>query len=305
MKPEGDLLIDRKKLKDRLSLWRITAIVSLVLLLLVAVRQIDGKPAPVGGDYIAQVTVDGILLDDPKRDEMLQEIAEDKRAKALLVRFNSPGGTTVGGEELYLQLREVAKHKPVVASMRTVCASACYMAALGTDHILAREGSLTGSIGVIMQSAEISRLADKLGITPITIKAGKYKDVPSFTEPLSSEDRALVQQVVSEAYENFLQMVIKRRPLSEDKIRELANGQVFTGSQAAKNHLVDGLGGEKEALDWLKSRKISPSLDIREIEPEPEFEGLFDKLAQASGLKFLGELSVGLDGLISIWQISP
>lgn len=306
MQSDGDLLLDRKRLKSRLAVWRLLAILCVFGFAALYFNDFGLKSGGMGRNYIAWVEVDGILLDDKKRDEMFDEIARDKNAKALIVRFNSPGGTTVGGEELFLQLREVAKNKPVVATMRTVCASACYMAALGTDYMLARDGTLTGSIGVMLQSAEITRMADKLGITPITVKSGKYKDIPSLTSPFTEEDRAVVGEVVKNAYENFVSLIVKRRGMTDSDARTLADGRVYTGSQAVQNRLIDGLGGEKEALLWLSSREVNPRLELKELRPEPEFESLFSKFAENSSItKIFGRMSVGLDGLISIWQISP
>jgi len=304
---QGDLLADRKRLKRGLSTWRLLAILALfgALATLAQVYTGDGprgKTAALGRGYIAQITIEGVMTDDPERDALLQEIAEDGNAKALLVRLNSPGGTTVGGEELYLQLRHVAKKKPVIGIMRTVCASACYMASLGTDHVIARDGTLTGSIGVLLQSAEISELAKKIGVTPITIKSGKYKDSPSFTEPMDEDERAVASELVMDAYDHFVGMIVQRRGLSKARVLELADGRVYTGRQAVPLKLIDGTGGEPEAREWLASKEIDPKLTIREMDKKPKFDTLLSKLSQWTGIKIFNQMTVGLDGLISIWQ---
>lgn len=300
---EGDLLADRKRLKRSLSQWRVIAIVALFLGLAILAQNKSGGTAPVGRDYIAQVTIEGIMTDDPKRDKLLKEISEDDRAKALLVRLDSPGGTTMGGEELFLQLRKVAAKKPVVGVMRTLCASACYMASLGTDYVVARDGTLTGSIGVLLQSVEVSRLAEKLGVTPITIKSGKYKDVPSFTDPFTDDERRTVTEVVMDAYDHFVGMIVERRHMSDAEVRALADGRVYTGRQAVNLKLIDGIGGYDEALAWLeKTHKVNSKLEIREMDAEPKYASLFDHLSQWTGIKIFGSMPVGLDGLTSIWQ---
>lgn len=299
----GDLLLDRKRLKHRLVFWR-TLCVFIVLGAAVFIGQrLDPKAGgSLGPDYIAQITVDGFMGENEDRDEELAKILKDDRAKALVVRFDSPGGTAVGGEELYVQLKKISEKKPVVGVMRTLCASACYMAAMGTDHIVARQGTLTGSIGVLMQAAEVSRLADKLGITPITIKSGEYKDVPSLTEPFTADQRAVTSQVVMDAYDHFVEIIAEGRKMDETQVRQLADGRVYTGAQALKLHLIDGIGGQDEALAWLATQKVNPKLELKKIEEDPEMDSLFKKLGFYAGEKLFGKSTVGLDGLLSIWH---
>ncbi len=306
MQPTADLLIDRKRLKAQITKWRTLAL--LLLLGGVAAYFGDlGRHASPGikGDYIAQLTIEGIMADDAKRDELMKEIRDDAHVKAVIVQFDSPGGTTVGGEVIYLQLKDIAKKKPVVGVMRTLCASACFMASLGTDHVVAREGTLTGSIGVLLQSMEISRLADKLGITPITIKSGAMKDVPSLGEPFTEEQRKIVAEVVTDAYDHFVRLIVERRQMDDARVRQLADGRVYTGSQALKLKLIDGIGGTDEAIEWLEqNKKINPKLTVRDVKPAPEFDSLWDELGQATGIKIFSARAVGLDGLVSIWHPS-
>jgi protease-4 len=245
------------------------------------------------------------MTDSQWREDALRDIAEDPRAKALLVRFDSPGGTAVAGEELYLQLQKVAKNKPVVGVMRTLCASACYMASLGTDYVVARESTLTGSIGVLLQSVEVSRLVDKLGITPITITSGAMKDVPSMTEPFTPEQRKIVAETVTDVYNQFVAKIVAHRKMDVAHVRQLADGRVYTGAQALKLNLIDGIGGQDEALAWLeKERKIKAGLEIQEIKEEPKFDSLFEQLGSYANQKIFGNALVRLDGLVSIWHPS-
>lgn len=303
MQPIADLITDRKRLKAQVTSWRALAVFSIVLLALVGSGGLHHNGPAIPVDYIAQITIEGVLTDDPKRDEIINDVLEDPRAKAVIVKFDSPGGTTYAGEEIYLQLKELAAKKPVVGVMGTLCASACYMSAMGVHYAVAREGTLTGSIGVLMQSMEVSRLADKLGITPITIKSGAMKDVPSLTEPMTEEERKVVAESVTDAYDHFVRLIVENRKMDDAKVRELADGRIYTGNQAVKLGLVDGLGGIKEAKAWLqKERKISPKLEIQEIRPKPEYESLFDQMAQATGMKIFSKSSIGLDGLVSIWH---
>ncbi len=306
MQPHSDLLSDRKRLKRHVSNWRAFA---LIVVFGVAAYYFShlgahGKHG-LSIDYIAQIRIEDVMMDDPKRDQMMEDIRDDEHAKALIVQFNSPGGTTVGGEDIYLQLKDIAKKKPVVGVMRTLCASACFMASLGTDHVVAREGTLTGSIGVLLQSAEISRLLDKIGITPVTIKSGPMKDVPDLAEPMTPDQRKIVSEVVMDAYDHFVRLIVDRRKMSDAEVRQLADGRVYTGDQALKLNLIDGIGGTDEAKQWLKdTKKIDTKLEIREIEPETQDDSLLGQLGQTTGIKIFSRNAVGLDGLVSIWHPS-
>ncbi len=307
MQPISDLLIDRKRLKQQLMQWRTIALIAILGSLAFYFSGVGGGKAVhmAEQDYIAQITIEGVMEDDAKRDEMLKDVLDDSHAKAVLLRLDSPGGTTFAGEEIYLQLRAIAAKKPVVGVMRTLCASACFMASLATDHVVAREGTLTGSIGVLLQSVEISRLVDKLGITPVTIKSGPYKDVPDMAQPFTEEQRKVVSQVVMDAYDHFIRLIIERRKMEDAHARQIADGRVYTGNQALALKLIDGLGGNDEALAWLhENKKIDPKLELREIEPEPEFDSLWQKLGQYTGIKIFNHSPIGLDGLVSIWHPS-
>lgn len=311
MNNNSDLLTDRKRLKRDLGTWRGLAILALVAALVLVAQQYAGPkgkstPALTSKGYIAQINVENIITDDPEFTALIEEVADDKNAKALIVWLNSPGGTTFGGEELYLQLKKVSAKKPVVGVMRTLCASACYMASLGADHVIARNSTLTGSIGVLLESVEISKLAEKLGINPITIASSKYKDVPSLTRPMSEDERELLRGSVMEAYDQFVGMVAARRGMSVERVRELADGRVYSGREALPVNLIDGIGGIDEAKQWLVSeKKLSNDLEIELIEPKPEYPSLFSRLSQWTGIEIFGNRAIGLDGLISIWQHSP
>lgn len=307
MQPSTDLLIDRKRLKSRIKRWQLLAIVAVFgsLAMLSANVTPGRKSGPIVGDFIALVTINDAMTDNLWREETLEEIANNPRAKALLVRFDSPGGTAMAGEELYIQLQKVAKRKPVVGVMRTLCASACYMASLGADYVVARESTLTGSIGVLLESVEVSRLADKLGITPVTITSGAMKDAPSLTKPMTEEQRRVITETVHDVYDQFVAKIVARRKLDEARVRTLADGRVYTGAQAVKLNLIDAVGGQDEAIAWLVSkRNVKAGLAVQEIKEEPEFNSLFEQLGSYAQQKILGKTLVKLDGLVSIWHPS-
>ena len=261
---EADQLIDRRRLKRRLAFWRVVGVLGVV----VAVAVAAGRLAPWStGDYVARLTVEGIILNDLARNDALRMIAEDDSARALIVYLDTPGGSVVGGESLYRGLRAIAERKPVVAVMGDLAASAGYMTAIGADRIFARAGSLTGSIGVIMQSADITGLLDKLGIKPETVKSAPLKAQPNPMEPFTPEAREATREVVLDFYNLFVDMVAERRPLSRERVLELADGRVFTGRQALESELIDYIGDETEARAWLDQvRGIDLSLPLREVE---------------------------------------
>lgn len=302
----SDTLIDRLRLKRQLALWRLLAIGAVALFL---VLTIEGREnvSPVGGNFIARMEVYDIIFDDPDRDALLEEIGKNKNAKALIVVLDTPGGTAVGGEALYRRLREVAKKKPVVAIMRTLCTSAGYMAAMGAERVFAMDSTLTGSIGVLVQSAELTGLADKLGVTPITVKSGENKAAPSVAEKFTPEQRAVIQEVIDDFYGVFVDIVADSRNMERSEVLRLSGGgRIYSGRQAVKNGLVDEIGGIDAAVAWLKREKnIDGSLDIRDMEVKREHDSILDRFADYSGMSFLSSRRLGLDGMLSIWHSRP
>ncbi len=296
---DADVLLDRQRLKRRLFWWRTLAIVTLASLAIVAAGRLGRLP---GQDHVARLLISGIILDDPARDDMLRDLADDGAVRALVVRIDSPGGTVVGGETLYLSLRRVAAHKPVVAVMGTTATSAAYMAALGADRIVAHEGTLTGSIGVLLQSADVTGLLQKLGITAEAIKSAPLKAVPSPLEKLTGEGRAATRSVVMDMYAMFVDLVAERRGLERAETLSLADGRLFTGRQALDKRLIDALGGENEALEWLfQAHGVPMGLPIHDVSisyDESFLVGAISSMVQKT--KLIERLT--LDGLISLWQ---
>lgn len=300
--PDPDSLIDRRRLKRHLSAWRILAI----LLALAAIAAAVGRSGIYEGrDHVAVLEIKGIITTDRDREKALRKLAEDDRVKALMVRIDSPGGTVVGGESLYRQLRNIAAKKPVVAVMGEVAASGGYMTALAAERIFAREGTITGSIGVILQSVDVTALLDKIGVQPEAIKSAPLKAVPSPLEKLTPAGRAATQVLVDDMYNMFQDMVVQSRNLPPAKVHELADGRVFTGRQAVANGLIDQIGGESEARAWLATRGVPQSLPARKLEIEHE-DDFFASAGQSmisalTGKTYLSE-RLTLDGLVALWH---
>ncbi|MBP7003635.1 signal peptide peptidase SppA [Amaricoccus sp.] len=242
---------------------------------------------------IARLDLSGIIADDVKRDALLADLAEDGDVRALILRINSPGGTTAGAEAVFAGLRAVAAEKPVVAVMSEMAASGGYVAALAADHLIARGNTLTGSIGVIMEYPDLTGMMARLGVGLETVRSSALKAEPSPFRPTSPAARAVDEALVADSYRWFRGLVGERRGLDGTALDDVANGQVFTGRLALAAGLVDELGGETEAIAWLESRdpglKGLPVRD-REVESERSLLASVLGLAAPSG-GIIGEIS--------------
>lgn len=312
-------MIDRRRLRRKLTVWRLAAL-ALVAVLLVAVPfalQMSGTGAPALREAIAKVEISGLITEDEDMLDLLESLRTDDRVRAVILKINSPGGTTVGGETLYNAARALAAEKPVAAEVGTLAASAGYMVAAAADHIVAHQTSIVGSIGVIFQYVDASELLGRVGVDVNAVKSGLLKAEPSPFQPTPPEARQMIERLVDSTYQWFVALVAERRQMPEAEVRRLADGAVFSGRQGLDNRLVDALGGEAEIRRWFESEHgLDPDLAI--VEREPEREGsMFWPLAgaRASLLGFLGldpqaaslpdalRRSTGqLDGLLSLWQ---
>ena len=296
---DTDAFIDRKQLKKRLVIWQISAISAMVGIVIFLIGNFSSIR---NSDHIAVLKISNIIVDDATRSKALINVAKDKSIKALIVHIDSPGGTVVGGEALYLHLREVAENKPVVAVISNLATSAGYMAAIATDRIFARQSSITGSIGVIIQTTDITVLLKKLGIKAESIKSAPLKAQPSPLEPMNENTRLATRLVVKDIFNMFINMVVVRRKMDKKKVKELADGRIYTGRQAVKNGLIDAIGGEKEALNWLSTAKsINSQLPLKLMRFNQK-TGFFEKILK----RFIGNILISdrlrLDGLVSLWQ---
>ncbi|MGI9387946.1 MAG: signal peptide peptidase SppA [Methyloligellaceae bacterium] len=319
MSLEAEALADRRRLQRRLTVWRIGAVVLAIALiagLVMSSGYID-QTLP-GTNQIARVSITGLIQDDRKKLRLLKKIAETDRVKAVLLHINSPGGTTTGGESLFEAIRGVSEKKPVVALFGTIATSAAYIAGLATDRIVSRGNTITGSVGVIFQWAEVSELLGKFGVKVEEIKSGTLKANPSPFKPADEAGLALAQEMVSEAHQWFLDLVAKRRGIDPASIDGLKEGRIYSGRQAHTLKLVDEIGGETVAIKWLESKHgISPKLKIMDWKvtrdtPFSLISGLTNALKIFTGLPM--ERLIGLtgadqtisglrlDGLISVWH---
>lgn len=299
MSLDADSIVDRRRLKRRLMMWRALAVIFITVAAIVWFQRFDGLP---DGDYVARLEVSNIIIEDGRREDALRRLGADDRVRALIVRIDSPGGTVVGGESLYRALREVAAKKPVVAVMGSLATSAGYMVALGADYLIAREGTLTGSIGVLLQTADITGLLEKIGIKPETIKSGPLKAQPNPLETTTPQAREAIREVILDMQRMFMGLVKSRRKLTPDTLRTVSDGRVFSGRQALDLGLVDALGGEKQARAWLaETHNIAERLPVRDLEIDYENE-IWRRVANGFVGKTLFSERLSLDGLVSLWQ---
>jgi protease-4 len=312
---DSEMLLERRKVRGKLLTWRVAAVVLGILLILVLVIQDEKQGSPFGKDQIARVQVAGMILDDKKQQKLLQELADNKRVKAVLLDINSPGGTTTGGEALYLSIREVAKKKPVVAVFGTVAASAAYMAGLGADHIVTRGSTITGSVGVLMQWPDVTDLMGKVGVTMEELKSGRLKATPSPFRRDDPANLAPMRELVQDMFDWFVGLVEERRKLDPASVPGLVEGRVYTGRRAVELGLADAIGGQDEAVAWLeKEKKLEKDLPVVEHEPRKDlsaslFSSALSQFGGWLGIDWLSRLSPlaspfnsGVQqGLMSVW----
>lgn len=316
---DSDILIDRRRLRRRLTLWRVLAILALIVAIVFATAKGDHGPLTAfGSDHIARVKISGFISDNSKRHKLLEKLRKNPHVKAVIIAVNSPGGTTVGGEALYQDLRELAKAKPVAAVFGTVAASAAYMGGIATDYVVARGNTITGSVGVIFQWAEVSDLLTKLGVKVDEIRSGPLKAEPSPFKPASEESKRLSQELVKESQEWFVGLVTERRKNVTPHLEEIKTGRIYTGREALKIGLIDAIGDEQIAIKWFSDqRKVKSGLKVKDWKAESNLPfDLFLSAAAAMadwlGLGHIFDLSVlgafdsikarPLDGLLSIWH---
>jgi len=316
---DADSITAKRRLRRSLAFWRVLAVLALAAAVAAVLL---AETTAVGGlaqraDHIARVKVSGLITGDEETLELLQKIEKADRVKAVLVRIDSPGGTTAGSEALYLALRQLSAKKPVVAVMDTVAASGGYITAIAADHIVARGNTITGSVGVLFQWVQVQELLESLGVEMESIKSGDLKAEPNFFEPMSEKARQVTEAMVTDSFRWFVGLVEERRQLSAAEVSLISDGRVFTGRQAVAARLVDQIGGEAEAKAWLAAnREIAADLEIVDWELSSGLgdsgfgfavaRALLSALGFGEGSWLLEKMSaqerLRVDGLVSVWH---
>ncbi|MGB3272997.1 MAG: signal peptide peptidase SppA [Xanthobacteraceae bacterium] len=320
MSLDSDVIVDRRRLRRKLSFWRVVAtLVAVVAVVGVAVALTpSARRALTGSQAIARISIDGLIRSDRARVDALERL-EKSPAAAVIVHINSPGGTTAGSEQLYDALVRLKAKKPLVVVVEGLAASGGYIAALASDHIIAQQSSLVGSIGVLFQYPNFTELLKTVGVQVESVKSSPLKAAPNGYEPTSPEARAALDALVKDSYAWFRGLVQSRRSMDEAGLTRVADGRVFTGRQALDLKLVDQLGDEKTAVAWLVAeKKIPRELPVRDFKLSPRLTDLtFLRAATAVALDALGVSGLAerlrrtgalgaverldLDGLLALW----
>jgi protease IV len=299
---ERDFYEERRRKWRRSAFWR-GFLVAAALAVVSFWAFAGGLPA--GGDQIARFELNGVIVDDARRDRLFEDIAEDDDVKALILRISSPGGTTVGSEAIFEGVRAVAARKPVVAVLGEVAASGGYVAAIAADHIIGRGNTLTGSVGVILEYPDFTDVMARIGVGLETVRSSELKAEPSPFRPTNPAARIVEEALVADSYQWFRGLVEERRGLSGGELDAVANGAIFTGRLALEKRMIDAIGGERQALEWLESRDGAledlPVRDWMLEEDDGVLGGMVGSLASTSGI--LREISQ-LWG-VKLYSIAP
>jgi len=318
---ESDVIVDRRRMRRKLSFWRvIAALVAIVGIAGLAVLATPGgRSAITGSGEIARIKIDGLIRSDQARVEALERL-EKSSAAAVIVHINSPGGTTAGSEQLYDALTRLRAKKPVVAVVEGLAASGGYIAALAADRIIAQQSSLVGSIGVLFQIPNVYELLKTVGVKIEEVKSSPLKAAPNGYEPTSPEARAALDALVKDSYAWFRDLVKTRRAMDEETLQTVADGRVFTGRQAVGLKLIDQLGDEKAAVAWLVAeKKIKSDTPVKNFNLNPRFGDMtFLRASAAMALDALGLGAIarqfeqtglvssadrlGLEGMLALWR---
>jgi protease-4 len=321
MSLDSDVIVDRRRLRRKLTFWRVLAALVAVAAIAVVALVISqrGRSALTTAGSIARVNIEGLIRSDQDRVEALERLANSSAA-AVVVHINSPGGTTAGSEQLYDSLMRLKEKKPLVVVVEGLAASGGYITAIAADHIVAQQSSLVGSIGVLFQYPNFSELLKTVGVQVEEVKSSPLKAAPNGFEPTSPEARAALDALVKDSYAWFKDLVKQRRGMDDAQLDKVSDGRVFTGRQGIDLKLIDELGDEKTAVAWLVAQKnVKQDLPVRDYKLEPRFGDLtFLRTATSITLEALGLSSIarqlehagvtqavdrlGLDGMLALWQ---
>jgi protease-4 len=279
------------------------AIFLFFILMVYAISSFMGRPATLSiGKKVGVIEVTGVIATSKEIIEQLTDFRDDNGVRAIVLRIDSPGGGVGPSQEIFAEVRKADHVKPVVVSMGSVAASGGYYIAVPARRILANPGSITGSIGVIMEFTNFQELLQKIGLKSDVIKSGEHKDIGSPIRPLSASDRNILQTMIDDVHAQFVDAVAEGRKMEPDAVRALADGRIFTGRQALAAGLVDELGNLQDAIDvaaTLAGIEGKPGV----IYPRREKTGILDYLIQET----ISQLRHGLQehgsaGLSYIWS---
>ena len=320
MSLDSDVIVDRRRIRRKLTFWRVAAaLIAIAAIIAVATIAVPGKAGLTSAGSIARINIEGLIRSSHERVEALERL-EKSQAAAVIVHINSPGGTTAGSEQLYDSLASLKAKKPLVVVIEGLAASGGYITAIAADHIVAQQTSLVGSIGVLFQFPNFSEVLKTVGVKVETVKSSPLKAAPNGFEPTSPEARDALDALVKDSYAWFKNLVKERRGMDDAQLEKVADGRVFTGHQAVGLKLIDQLGDEKTAVAWLVEQKgVKKDLPVRDYRLGPRFGDLtFLRTAASVTLDALGLGTIArqiehagmvqavdrlaLDGVLALWQ---
>jgi protease IV len=321
MSLDSDLIVDRRRIRRKLTFWRVLAAVIAIAAVAVIgmILSPGGRGTFSSAGSIARINIEGLIRSDRERVEALERL-EKSKAAAVVVHINSPGGTTAGSEQLYDSLMRLKQKKPLVVVVEGLAASGGYITAIAADHIVAQQSSLVGSIGVLFQYPNITELLKTVGVQVEEVKSSPLKAAPNGFEPTSPEAREALDSLVKDSYAWFKGLVKERRGMDDAQLGKVSDGRVFTGRQAVDLKLIDELGDEKTAVAWLVAQKnVQKDLPVRDYQLAPRFGDLtFLRTAASITLDALGLSRIArqieqvgmtqavdrlsLDGMLALWQ---
>ena len=276
-----------------MALLIVGAIFLFFVILALLVSRHSGRGARFAlGDKIGIIEITGVITSAEDVIEDLRDFREDSTIKAIVLRIDSPGGSVAPSQEIHDAVKKAVDIKPVVVSMGSLAASGGYYIAVAGQQIVANPGTMTGSIGVIMEFANYEELLKKIGWQNIVVKSGRFKDIGSPNRPMTDADRQLLQTMIDDVQSQFVTAVAQGRNLSLEKVREVADGRVMTGQQALKAGLVDKLGGLDTAIDLAAELAgvVDPKV-VYPLEPPPKLIDYFMEQATKHFFKTMQQQS--------------
>lgn len=225
-------------------------VLSLVLLAVIHGVGIGDAFQSAGGQQVGVIEITGVIWDAGDTLEALKDFRDDEEVRAIVVRVDSPGGGVGPSQEIYREIRKTREKKTVVASLGAVAASGGYYVAAGADKIVANPGTITGSIGVIMGFPNYEELMKKIGLAAVVVKSGRYKDIGSPVRGITPGEEEILETLTHEIHAQFIQDIVDGRGLEFERVRDLADGRIFTGKASLASGLVDRLGNIEDAIEW-------------------------------------------------------
>ena len=295
MSLDWQILEENKKKWYRKGIWR-GILISIILVITISLF-LNFNHLSSNFSHIARISINGVIFDNSETIEIIDNLAKNDNVKSVIIRINSPGGSVVGSESLYVAINSLSQKKPVISLMGEIATSGGYIVALASNYILARKNTLTGSIGVIVENQNFSELSEKIGVSIDTTKSGKIKGGQN---PLSPSDPLVKinnQKLVNYSFDWFISIIKKNRDINQSVIELVSDGRTLTGGMAMDLGLIDGIGSEKEALKYLEKKypdfKGLPIIDI-ETPSQKSFLNAFINRISIDNLKFVPEYSNSL-----------